>query len=274
MYLGVIFYVPQQYRPDTPHIIESAVYLTVAGIIAGAGALEARNLVGRVVQSVKDQDFISRLLGTYVSEEVKERLLGGGLNLEGEEKDVAVLFSDLRDFTSLSEEMAPRTVVQILNLYFARMVAVISEEGGVVDKFIGDAIMAYFGAPVELANARESAARAAHRMRAELTDLNKTFASEFGIQLQSGIGLHYGPVVIGNIGSPTRKDFTIIGDTVNIAARLEGLTRSMQSPIILSEEVRKGLTSDHRLIPLEELSLKGRKEPVVCFGAVEPALSD
>ncbi|MCB1306216.1 MAG: adenylate/guanylate cyclase domain-containing protein, partial [Leptospiraceae bacterium] len=225
-------------------------------------------------QSVKDQDFISRLLGTYVSEEVKERLLGGGLNLEGEEKDVAVLFSDLRDFTSLSEELAPRTVVQILNLYFARMVAVISEEGGVVDKFIGDAIMAYFGAPVELANARESAARAAHRMRAELTDLNKTFASEFGIQLQSGIGLHYGPVVIGNIGSPTRKDFTIIGDTVNIAARLEGLTRSMQSPIILSEEVRKGLTSEHRLIPLEELSLKGRKEPVVCFGAVEPALSD
>ncbi|MCB1140215.1 MAG: hypothetical protein KDK23_15770 [Leptospiraceae bacterium] len=271
IYLFICFFVPDPYRPDTPHIIESAVYLLTAGAIAGKGASESRNLVSKVVESIKSHEFLSRLLGAYVSEEVKERIMEQGLNLKGEECEVTVLFSDLRDFTSLSEKLSPVTVVDILNLYFERMVQIISEEGGVVDKFMGDAIMAYFGAPVSLPAPRRSAVQAALRMHKELQTLNETLNSDFGIRLRAGVGLHHGRVVMGNIGSNTRRDFTIIGDTVNIAARLESMTSKTGSWLILSKEVEMGLEEKQRqeLHSLEELTLKGRKQPVVCFGRQE-----
>ncbi|MCB1165852.1 MAG: adenylate/guanylate cyclase domain-containing protein, partial [Leptospiraceae bacterium] len=221
--------------------------------------------------SIKDREFVTRILGAYVSEEIKDRLLEQGLSMEGEEREVTVLFSDLRDFTTLSEDMPPKRVVQILNMYFDRMVRIIQEEGGVVDKFIGDAIMAYFGAPVSMANSRENAMRAARKMRSELLLLNALLKKNENIELQSGTGLHHGTVVLGSIGSEKRRDFTIIGDTVNIAARLESMTRKLDSPIILSEHVRAGLKpEDHSALrPLESLALKGRKEPVVCYGIAE-----
>lgn len=255
-------------RPDIANIVEAGVYILLAGSIAGKAGDEAKKLVERVVAFIKDREFVTRILGAYVSEEIKDRLLDQGLSMEGEEKEVTVLFSDLRDFTTLSEDMPPRRVVQILNLYFDRMVRIIQDEGGVVDKFIGDAIMAYFGAPVPLDNPRENAMRAARRMRQELSALNHQLKERENLQLQAGTGLHHGTVVLGSIGSEKRRDYTIIGDTVNIAARLESLTRSLHSPIIFSEDVLEGLgQKEHlNLQPLQKLSLKGRKEPVVCYG--------
>ena len=268
VYLGICFGPGAYARPDVPNMVEMCLYIVLAGSIAGKAGDEAKKLVHRVVASIKDREFVTRILGAYVSEEIKDRLLDQGLSMEGEEKEVTVLFSDLRDFTTLSEEMSPRRVVQILNQYFDRMVRIIQEEGGVVDKFIGDAIMAYFGAPVPLENPRENAMRAARRMRTELKLLNAQLKTTESIELQSGTGLHHGTVVLGSIGSEKRRDFTIIGDAVNIAARLESMTRNLDAAIILSNEVRRGLgEADHiQLRPLEELSLKGRKSPVVCYG--------
>ena len=267
VYLGICFGPGAYARPDVPNMAEMTLYIVLAGSIAGKAGDEAKKLVHRVVASIKDREFVTRILGAYVSEEIKDRLLDQGLSMEGEEKEVTVLFSDLRDFTTLSEEMTPRRVVQILNQYFDRMVRIIQEEGGVVDKFIGDAIMAYFGAPVPLENPRANAMRAARRMRVELKLLNAQLLKTENIELQSGTGLHHGTVVLGSIGSEKRRDFTIMGDAVNIAARLESMTRHLESPIILSEEVKRGLKeSDHVLRPLEELTLKGRKGTVICYG--------
>ena len=268
VYLGICFGPGAYARPDVPNMVEMSLYIVLAGTVAGKAGDEAKKLVHRVVASIKDREFVTRILGAYVSEEIKDRLLDQGLSMEGEEKEVTVLFSDLRDFTTLSEEMSPRRVVQILNQYFDRMVRIIQEEGGVVDKFIGDAIMAYFGAPVPLENPRENAMRAARRMRTELSLLNAQLKNTENIQLKSGTGLHHGTVVLGSIGSEKRRDFTIIGDAVNIAARLESMTRNLDAAIILSDEVRQGLgEADHgQLRPLEELSLKGRRNPVLCYG--------
>tara|TARA_Y100001937_G_scaffold61180_1_gene83694 strand:+ start:90486 stop:91793 length:1308 start_codon:yes stop_codon:yes gene_type:complete len=267
VYLAICFGPAAYARPDVPNMVEMCLYIVLSGTVAGKAGDEARKLVHRVVASIKDREFVTRILGAYVSEEIKDRLLDQGLSMEGEEKEVTVLFSDLRDFTTLSEEMSPRRVVQILNQYFDRMVRIIQEEGGVVDKFIGDAIMAYFGAPVNLENPRENAMRAARRMRTELKLLNAQLKVSEKIELQAGTGLHHGTVVLGSIGSEKRRDFTIIGDAVNIAARLESMTRSINSPIILSEEVKLGLAEESALLrPLEHLTLKGRKKPVVCYG--------
>ncbi|MCB1170999.1 MAG: adenylate/guanylate cyclase domain-containing protein [Leptospiraceae bacterium] len=271
LYLAICFGPGAYAAPALPTIIENCVYILIAGSVAGKAGDEARKLVHRVVASIKDREFVTRILGAYVSEEIKDRLLDQGLSMEGEEKEVTVLFSDLRDFTTLSEDMPPRRVVQILNMYFDRMVRIIQDEGGVVDKFIGDAIMAYFGAPVPLEHPRRNALRAAKRMRTELLLLNAQLKKNENIELNSGTGLHHGTVVLGSIGSEKRRDFTIIGDTVNIAARLESMTRKLNSPIIISEHVKNGLQPESlgELSPLEELTLKGRREPIVCYGVSE-----
>lgn len=171
----------------------------------------------------------------YVPDKVAETLLNSGeLKLGGETRDVVVLFSDIKGFTSRSEKLTPEEVVSFLNVYLTKMSEIIRYKyEGTIDKFIGDAIMAIFGAPVSYADDIDRALKCALEMRIALKELNK----ETGLDLDSGIGIHYGPAIVGNIGAPFRMDYTCIGDTVNTASRIEHLTREVNAEIIVSEEI-------------------------------------
>jgi adenylate cyclase len=179
----------------------------------------------------KMKEFLYR----YVPDTVVDTLLNQGeLKLGGETRNIVVLFSDIKGFTSRSEKITPEEVVSFLNIYLTRMSEIIRYKyEGTIDKFIGDAIMAIFGAPISHGNEIERALRCAIDMRIVLKELDK----EYGWDLDSGIGIHYGPAIVGNIGAPFRMDYTCIGDTVNTASRIEHLTREVDAEIIVSEEI-------------------------------------
>jgi len=181
---------------------------------------------------------------------------------------VTVLFSDIRSFTTFSEGKDPQQVVTQLNEYFDKMVGCIMENGGTVDKFIGDAIMAVFGGLLDLENPCESAVRAAEQMRFELALLNQKWVNEGLPTLENGIGLHYGEVLEGTIGSKDRKQFTVMGDTVNTAARLEGTTKRRDSKVIISASVFDRLTAELKKLfkSLGSTKVKGKTKAIAIYG--------
>jgi adenylate cyclase len=179
--------------------------------------------------------------------------------------EVSILFSDIRDFTTISEKMDAHELVALLNEYFTEMVTIIIDEGGVVDKYIGDAIMAVFGAPVPGADDALHAVRAAVRMRAALETLNKRMEERGKPQFKTGIGIHTGTVVAGNIGSESRMEYTVIGDTVNLASRLEGKTKELGVGLVISEDTKERLEGKLVVRRLSEIHVKGREKPVVVY---------
>lgn len=185
--------------------------------------------------------------------------------LGGEEREVTVLFSDIRGFTTLSEKTSPQELVRILNKYFSRMSAEIVNREAVLDKYIGDAIMAFWGAPLEDTMQADHALAAGQGMIIALHKLNEELRAAGDPEIAIGIGIHTGPAVVGNIGSEFRFDYTLIGDTVNVASRLEGLNKEHKTTLILSESTKSKLHSDHAFRSLGEVSVKGRKEPLHVF---------
>jgi adenylate cyclase len=184
-----------------------------------------------------------------------------------------VLFADIRGFTSLSEGMAPTEIVRLLNRYFAAMVEVIRDQGGTVDKYVGDAIMALFGAPDPLPNAAAAAARAALGMRQRLAALYQDDPGGGGAALAIGIGLHYGPAAVGIIGAPSKREYSAIGDTVNTASRLEGFTKDSGYGIVASGEIVDRLPADllagMTVSDLGLVALRGRAARIQAFGLAE-----
>jgi class 3 adenylate cyclase len=207
----------------------------------------------------RDKQRLHRNFSGYVSPSVLDNILAGKLDpaRQGKKQAICVLFSDLRDFTPLAESMAPERVVEILNRYFARMTEAVHEHGGTVDKFLGDGMMAFFGAPNPLPHPQQSAFDAARAMMQALEALNREFAKEGLPILQLGVGLHCGVAVIGHIGSPQRHEYTAIGDTVNTASRLQDLCRDLGHPILCSEAVALSLQSADGLIQCGEQAIKG-----------------
>jgi adenylate cyclase len=197
----------------------------------------------RMIEGLRERRKIRETLGKIVSPEVARRLLDGanGLALGGTLKTLTLLFSDIRGFTSWSEGTPPEALVGDLNRYFTEMVRIVHEEGGVVDKFIGDGMMAVFGLGAEK-DASLGAARAARRMIEALETLNASLARP----LRIGVGIHRGEVVAGNIGSPDRLEYTFIGDTVNTAARIESLTAKIGATALVSEAVLADLPESER----------------------------
>jgi len=175
-----------------------------------------------------------------VSPGVMQDMLAGNLSVEagGVIADVCVLFSDIRDFTTLSEAMPPQQVTAVLQRYFDRMVASVHRYNGTVDKFIGDGMMALFGAPRKSADACGDAVSCALEMISAVNDLNREFAQEGLPALNIGIGINYGTVTVGNIGSSERHNYSAIGDVVNVASRVEGLTKELGRKIIVTEAVK------------------------------------
>ena len=174
-----------------------AVMMVVCGSVVGYLAIVGRRLTQRVVKETAQRQAVDRLFGEYVSNEVKDKLLADPLTQQGERREVVVLFSDIRDFTTLSEQSDPEDLVQRLNEYFDAMLEPIAEEGGVVDKFVGDAIMAVFGGVIELDDPCAAAVRAARGMRVRLTELNAAWEKRGIVPFRAGIGLHLGEVVQG-----------------------------------------------------------------------------
>lgn len=203
----------------------------------------------------------------FVSPAVLREILAGRLRpgLQGERRDICVLFSDIRGFTSLSEHMAPEAVTELLNRYFERMARAIHRHGGTLDKFIGDGIMAFFGAPQADPSACMRAFEAAREMLEELAAFNREQAASGGPPVAIGIGLHFGPALIGYIGATSRHEYSAIGDTVNTASRLEGVTKDASCPIVMSPAVRQHLSDADGIVALGEFPLKGRA-PMAIYG--------
>lgn len=203
----------------------------------------------------------SRFVNPTVVQQLLER---GGLEGGGQTREVTLLFSDIRGFTTLSEKHAPQEVVELLNRYFTLQVAAVFRHGGTLDKFIGDAIMAVWGAPLEDPNHAEHAVRCALEMT-EALEAFKTELGELGTDFDVGIGIHSGPAVVGLIGSDQRREYTSIGDTVNLASRIEGLTKEARRRILVSRETMERCAQAFDFVSCGSYKVKGRAQGVELF---------
>jgi adenylate cyclase len=226
----------------------------------------------RMSEGLAERDKVRDLLDKNVSPEVAAQLMRDGGALGGEEREVTVLFVDLRSFTRLSESLPPRDVLALLNRYFDRMSGIVEIYHGVVDKYIGDAIMALFGAPVAQPNHADSAILAALEMRSALARLNAELATEGLGRLSFGIGINTARIIAGNIGSSRRLNYSVVGDGVNVAARLQDLTRmtEFRAEILISAATLAAARGRYRVRALGAAPVRGRDMPVDVY-AVEGA---
>jgi len=219
----------------------------------------------QMVDGLQERDKLRSTFGKYMTEAVMEHLMAGKVQLGGESLKVTILFSDIRSFTTLSEKMEAHALVALLNEYFTDMVSVIIREDGVVDKYIGDAIMAVFGAPVQRKDDPLRAVRAAVFMRTGLKKLNVRLKERGMAPIRTGIGIHTGDVVAGNIGSEQRMEYTVIGDAVNLASRLESNTKEVGADILISEDTYQAVKDHVEVRKVRELTVKGRVQPVMTY---------
>jgi adenylate cyclase len=209
-----------------------------------------------------------RLFGQYVSKDVCEQLVENPslARLGGQRREMTVLFSDIRGFTTVTEQGNAEDVVGMLNEYFTRMVEIVFTHRGTLDKFVGDMVMALFNAPLDDPAHADHAVEAALDMIQELEALNRKWAAEGRFAgLDIGIGINTGPMIAGNIGSEAIMSYTVIGDAVNLGARLESLNKQYGTRIIISDATRQRLTGRYSLKALGDVVVKGKSEPVAIF---------
>jgi len=222
----------------------------------------------RMVAGLKERDFVKDTFGKYVTREIRDEILSGRVGLEGEQREVTILFSDLRDFTPWVEATEPREVVRELNRYFGAMEAAVRRHGGLVLQFIGDEIEAVFGAPMPAADHAQRAVRAALDMRAGLAAFNGARAAANKPPLRHGIGVHTGTVLAGSIGGGDRLSYALVGDAVNLASRIQDLTKSAGADILISATTRAALDSAVAVTALPAARVKGRSAEVEVFAVV------
>ncbi len=245
----------------------AAVPLAALAVLAGLLALAA--LLARM--SAREQRYRSRadhladVFSRYVPASVASQVEAeaGSIDLGGQERTISVLFCDIRGFTAWAEQHPPEQVVAELNVLLGELSAAVMATGGTLDKYTGDGLMAFWGAPVEQPDHAERACAAARRMLRALREVNATRAESAGVAFEVGIGIHSGPAVVGNIGHEERLDYTAIGDTVNLAARLEAATKDAGCPILVSDATH-GMLADSQAscTPQGLVTVKGRREPV------------
>ena len=226
---------------------------------------------GRLTREEREKRFIRSVFRRYVADNVVDMLLASGRmpDLGGEKTTVTVLFSDIRNFTTLSEKLDAHEVVEFLNRYFESICAIILEQGGTIDKYIGDAVMVQFGAPVSYPDHAARALRAALAMRDAAGEfvswMSERFAERNLPAFNIGIGIHTGEAIVGNVGSSRRMEYTVIGDTVNLASRLESASKTLGCMIVASSVTIKAAGIDVRTGLHDVIHVKGRETPVEIF---------
>ncbi len=221
--------------------------------------------LNQVAVDLKEKDFIKDTFGKIVDPKVRDYLLQGNLLLGGEIKYVTVLFSDIRGFSGIAEKSKPEELVKQLNQFFSVSGECITKYGGMVNKFIGDCIMAIFGAPLPIENQADCALNCSIEMIQARDRLNQKFQRQNLPEFQTGIGIHSGFCLLGNIGSSDRMEYTAIGDSVNTAARLESASKFLNHTIIFSEEVKCNLKNSYRIHSLGKIQVKGKLEPIQVY---------
>jgi adenylate cyclase len=238
--------------------IVRSIILVVGGVLAGAVGLQLRRQFEASIAASAARDRVTNLFGQHVSPQVVERLLAAGAGGSSEVRHAAIMFVDFRNFTAAARVRTPQQVVDRLDGVFAVLVDILDRHHGIVNKFLGDGFLALFGAPIEDPDAARRAVAAACEMLEAMAENNA--GNEW--QLRIGIGVHMGNVVAGNVGSPRRKEYTVIGDTVNFAARLESLNKDFGSQLLISADVRDALgEACGDAVSLGAVPIKGYDQP-------------
>ncbi len=220
---------------------------------------------------LEEREKLKDAMGKFTNPEIAEMVLRGEMKLGGERKDAAIFFSDLRGFTAMSENMEPEEVVEFLNEYFTDMVNCVDVTGGVVDKFIGDAVMAHWGALFSRGNDTENSVNAAIMMRKALIAFNQRPVTKSGKKkpiAMFGCGINTGPVISGQIGSETRLDYTVIGDTVNLASRVESLNKPFGTDILITTDAYERVRDIFQVEEMPAIKVKGKSEPQIIYAVL------
>lgn len=221
--------------------------------------------VDKIVRSAEHIAQINSTFGKVVSPQVRDFLLSDDPDLGGQDLDVTVMFCDIRGFTTLSEKLEPKEIVLLLNRYFTRLEKPIVENNGIINKYIGDAIMAVFGVPLKSETHAYDAWKAAQGMREQLAALNEELRNEGQPEIRFGIGLCSGTVLAGNIGTANRLEYTVIGDTVNTASRIESLCKTYKTDLLISEQTKALLPDDVSLTFVAESEIRGKQQRIKLY---------
>ena len=238
-------------------------FYPLLALLLSAAAVEA---IAFNIQE-KGGRFLRDAFSSYLSADLLDQLIKNpdALTLGGESKELSILFSDIRGFTTISESMTPVALIKVLNRYFTPMTNSVLNNGGMLDKYIGDAVMAFFNAPVTIKNHADAACKSALEMIEELDKLNEKFSQEGLPPIHIGIGINTAEVVVGNMGSDTRFNYTVIGDGVNLASRVEGLTKNYGVNILITEFTVAKLAGDFLYRLIEPVKVKGKDEAVLLY---------
>jgi adenylate cyclase len=228
--------------------------------------------IATMAKGLRERDTIKRAFSGYISRQVLETITEKGElpALKGERRRITVLFADIRSFTTISEGMIPEEVVEMLNEYFDRMVDVVIRHKGTIDKFLGDGIMVIFGAPVDDPYQEQNAVMAAIEMQKELRNLCSVWATNGRQPIKMGIGINSGVAIVGNIGSEDHMEYTAVGDTVNLAARLESATKELGLEIAVCEQTYAAVRPLFQWKPAGTIAIRGRTEPVRAYSVEGP----
>jgi adenylate cyclase len=224
----------------------------------------------RFMTEEREKRWIKKSFTQYLSPQILDNILENpkSLKLGGERQDLSILFSDIRGFTTISEGLKPEQVVELLNEYLTKMVEVVFRNEGTMDKFIGDAVMAFWGAPVPQEDHHKKAVNCAIEMIEEVAKLQEKWKAEGKTLIRIGIGINSGEVIVGNMGSLEKMDYTVIGDNVNLASRLEGLTKEFKTQIVVSEATYNQVKDFVDAEPLGSVKVKGKARSVDIYGVL------
>ncbi|MGB5866946.1 MAG: adenylate/guanylate cyclase domain-containing protein [Arcobacteraceae bacterium] len=263
-YVGILFfiivfsifmYVKYNIWIDMFYIILG--YLTLL-LFNGVFIFKTKELEAKFLKSAFENYLSGNLLDELISNPNK-------LKLGGESKEVTIIFTDIRGFTNLSETVSSENLIKILELYFTPMTRIVLTNSGTLDKYIGDAIMAFYNAPIDVPNHPKCAVDTALQMVDELDNINTTLKSFNLPSLNFGVGINTGNVIVGNIGSVNRFDYSVVGDSVNVASRIEGLSKVYKVQILITEFTKKGLDESYMIREIDTVKVRGKKEGIKIF---------
>jgi adenylate cyclase len=273
--LLILILIPSYFFADRSLFVTKGWWLSTVYPVATIVAVYASVTIYRYLTEEREKRFIKGAFGQYLSPVVIDRLIENPdmLKLGGERRILTALFSDVAGFSTISEKLKPEELVGLLNDYLTEMTDIVLRHGGTIDKYEGDALIAFFGAPVSMEDHALKACLSAVEMQKRLSVLKERWKKEGRPELFTRIGLNTGPMVVGNMGSKTRMDYTVMGDAVNLASRLEGINKQYGTSVIMSRETFLSCNGRVEARELDHIRVVGKSEPVVIYELLDTALS-